>query len=418
MFGRAILGAGVLVGCSSLPPEPEGPGDYTTLCDGCGSWSSSTTTRPDGALYRVRLERGVPADVAQGEVWHGAPEQALGYTVSGVGDVDGDGIDDVLASGSGWHLHRSGDAPPAVHATVEDDATVVGDLDGDGWPELFLNVRTTSRASLLYGERLQVGGRFDISDGASIGPDFAFGAPAPDVDGDGLAESAWINLAWPDDGYDIRLLPSAEVGGAIDLDRASAQRHTGADIINGGRSFDVGDIDGDGVDDLGLGEVDPSVDGGVPRFRIFSGSGLRDGEWTQRALVHDAGPSALPTPLQLVPLGDVDGDGSGDLAVTFGASGVRIVSGAALEGEHDLVDLGQPLVETSDSVQLDGRDVDGDGLSELLVASEGVTEVWSGADLAAPAAPPTWQVEGGTGAVLGGLDAEGMLVVWVADREG
>ncbi|MEQ1505787.1 MAG: VCBS repeat-containing protein, partial [Myxococcota bacterium] len=148
--------------------------------------------------------------------WYGARNfDHLGEFVSGGGDVDGDGYDDVLVSapdaldGRGqvqWYPGSpSGpaDAPSAVlagtNATSRIVGSIVGDVDGDGFADLVLRFQDASGpGGIVYGRGGPTGPAIDRVL-AFPDPTGAVPHPAGDVNGDGFADflvsSRWIDVA-------------------------------------------------------------------------------------------------------------------------------------------------------------------------------------------------------------------------------
>lgn len=338
-----------------------------------------------------------------------------GVSVSSAGDVDGDGIEDLLIG-----LHQAGDGGTdagEVYLVSGADLLAADAADGeaDGVVDL-------AYVAGLAGWYRIVGA--DAGDMAGIGV-----AAAGDVDGDGLGDIL-IGASGGDGGgarsgeaYLLTAASLAEldatdgaVDGTIDLglagDPTKGYRFngTGVDAASGQVVAPAGDIDGDGLADLlvasanangytgevyviaaadleGADAVDGIVDGviqlrhvaGQPgSYRLIGSEGL------------DQAGSAVST------AGDVDGDGRDDLLI-----GARLANGPYTSGEAyllaaadlaaaDLADgaadgvisLGnvdeQPHSYTFFAGYDDGDiaasvasagDVDGDGIGDLLVGS-------------------------------------------------
>ncbi len=255
-----------------------------------------------------------------------------------------------------------------------------GDVTGDGIDDLLV-APGPGRAPLVQ-----------IFDGATQKQIQAFNAfessftggvfvTAADLTNDGVAE----------------ILLSPDVGGGPRIRIVSAEDLVPvADFFafedptfRGGVRLGMADLNGDQVLDLLAG----AGAGGGPRVALFDGTGLRE----------DA-PNGMPRKLRAdffvfeerlrdgvhLTGGDVDGDGAAELIVGAGPGGAPRV--LILAGQ-DLLD-GSPTVmadffagptEERGGVRVHARDLDGDGMSELIVGSSQrpTVAIYSGPDLQA-----------------------------------
>lgn len=380
-----------LLACG-VSEEPTGGRTPITLCDGCGT--SSTWTGPIGTAQLVEVTE---RDVAVLATWYGYQSRPMGEAVAPLDDLDGDGLRDVWVSGPAVVL-RSSDAGAVVHAFMERQPRSIGDLDGDGAIDLAL----MGGMSVVPGAELLAGGTFDEGSWVWSGEPAA-GYGAPDLDGDGLGESVWIQ---PDpvvsDGFLLHLLPGALATDGFSPDESLYTLQAPA----GGRgAFDLGDLDADGVGELGVADDEA--------LHVWSGAGLALGEIDELARIVAAG-AAAGTSFDVVRLGDVDDDGTGDLAVAVlgGSQGpVVVLSGAALRGSLELAGL---TWLSGGATAIDAADLDGDGKSELLVTTTR-NQVYLGSELAREGVGPAWSWSMGTSASLAGLAPDGALLAWVGN---
>ncbi|MEM9799292.1 MAG: FG-GAP-like repeat-containing protein [Planctomycetota bacterium] len=335
----------------------------------------------------------------------GLADDNIGSNVHSAGDVDGDGIDDIIADGyrsstqsmvavvySGANrrvLHEVEHAAFSVLPTYSVDG--VGDLDGDGHGEFIVGFPERESAVVYSGADGSV--RFTLQ--GRPGP-AAFGgtvAGGGDADGDGVPDvivgtdrRGSVNRP----GY-VRVYSGAT--GDL-LHNFEGRRPT---VGFGGAIADAGDCNGDGYADIVIGsESDgtdflfvPPITGFGPLRQVdrsgavyvYSGA---DGTLLHRLLGADEDERLGFT---VAGAGDVDGDGRDDVIAgtefpEFPRFGVATVfSGATGQVLHTF--LGQ---EAAEGVSVDGvGDLDLDGFDDLLVGSrlsnfgEPAVKVYSGA---------------------------------------
>ncbi len=340
--GRIVRGVPLEDGTVALAPAGDLDGD------GAADWlagypSLNLTVAYSGRTGTVVREwmPGLPED-RRGDLF--------GHSVAGGGDVDGDGRDDVIVaaplagaafvySGRTGHLlgvvDGNGDEPAWLGVFDEPNpekavgrswdnfrfgtpVSIVPDMDGDG------------RADVLVGEPGQIHAfssarRTRILTIDTTGPEGSYGAskvwlagPAGDVNGDGVGDifgtgiDVWFSTF---DGKTGELIHTWDWrGGYLNGEGISA----GA----------MGDVDGDGCDDVMVGANEQGIDDDPGFVRVMSGrtgevlraSGRRTGDhlWAD----------AVPAGMDGCPVGDVNGDGITDVAVhAFQSHLVLVLSG-------------------------------------------------------------------------------------------
>jgi hypothetical protein len=325
------------------------------------------------------------------------------------GDVNGDGFADVVvvvmeSSESGGDgsafvylggpggLSSTPSAP--IHAPPTStgyflgaSVTSVGDVNGDGYADILVNVAAEPGDFVMDADEAYVflGGASGLSPtpaitlaarlpfGASfMGSWFSF-ASAGDVNGDGFGDvvvGSGTTIAPTTGEIDVY------AGGAGGLSGAPSTTIVGPNATQtfGYSVASAGDVDGDGLADVVVGS-DPGQ-AGVTTLFVFTGttSGL---SVTPATMILDPAGDVDAFGWAVASAGDVNGDGFGDLVVSSPPDVVDLFLGAA-SGLSATVSLSLPVPSALDpgfARSLTGAgDVNGDGFADLLVGSSGVVE--------------------------------------------
>lgn len=374
------------------------PGTTSCTDEGCVSFSTTTITIVYGA---PSMDADLAGRRATLRAWYG------GFiTVAAAGDVDGDGHADLLVGDRGFDCapgtvsliyggrRLSGTQELRTAGPVIRDDTYctgfglpvgLGDLDGDGLDDFAVtaigdtSIETTAYLYVFYGRSERMTGRVSAQEAAALRvrtEDFhtRFGraTPAGDVNGDGLAD--FLVARTRDHAHLV--LGAPRRSGVATIESIGIPIATRAELP----AMGLGDLDGDGMGEIGF----PVGAGGDSAYVLY---GRRD--WAPLTVEEDADVRlrAGNGCLVLAPAGDVDGDGQRDFLC--GASGHRngsavLVLGreGRMEGEVDLESegvwvLGRSLGGMPEGDVADGtghavlgdRDVNGDGLSDILIGA-------------------------------------------------
>ncbi|MBL8843691.1 MAG: hypothetical protein JNL90_19370 [Planctomycetes bacterium] len=425
----------------------DGDGASELACGGSSRTSRESARAVTGTLTVISSRDG--RVLARRRARYG--DREFGGTLALIGDVDGDGAADLATLGHLGEGAALSDARAIELLSGRDLATLrtirepafdarsdlpwvlgaIGDVDGDGLPDLALS-RPGIWDQAIFDSDLWV---FSSRSGARLRhwhlDQQSFGSAitrAGDLDGDGSEELAIATFdasgSSPSIAAELLTIRSVRNGAtlatiAADFGYVDRVLDRGfGDALLGGR-----DLDGDGTPDLALGEpwvwnvigatgarrmlVDGRLLTASPRRATFLAERIGDDQLFARE-----GP--------FVALGDLDGDGIGELAIGE-AAGLSPGSVALLSGADGSL-LRRQRSDRHDpafAVALAALpDLDGDGVEELAIGGSGYVEIRSARDGSLLLTLSDGLGASGVTALAAGRQPDGQVVLLVGERRG
>lgn len=314
--------------------------------------STGYVTDPVIIRYGVRVD-------ATGTAWELAEDLELGERDLTVGDVNNDGLCDVIASVVDKSFNDSTDGPGEGYVLV-----------WHGMSSGFLSPEPVRAYANLIDDSADFGRRLAVADFDGDGQDdVVVGAHTFDAI-NGSAGGLFVYLSTEDDGR-IPTDPYTE-------SQANWYANGASGSDNLGRGLSVGDYDGDGIPDLvGGAYLEDEFDSNAGQVRVWSGADIAaspiDDQYTNAIVVWDGDENDGRLGESVAIVGDTDGDGLTDLA--------------AIASESDFygLDVGRPYHWSNGvgtGLDLEGEpagDKSGNSVGWLEATGDGIMDVVAGA---------------------------------------
>lgn len=275
------------------------------------------------------------------------------------GDLDKDGKPDVIVAnliGNTISILRNTSTPGNISFAAKVDVSAygypagiaIGDLDGDGLPDLAITHENANGIVSIYPNtstpgHISFGSEIDMSTDSNP-TNLVIG----DLDGDGIPDIAVANSGYP---HTMTVFRNTSSYGMISFEGPfSYPTPWGPNYIA------MGDLDGDGKADLAT-----ANGSSASVFRNTSTPGALS--FTRTDLVSNSGASA-------VAIGDLDGDGKADLALTSDIGKVSVLKNYSSSGNISFASKVDYISGTSVARLFIG-DLHGDGKNDLVAANAG-----------------------------------------------
>ncbi len=282
-----------------------------------------------------------------------------------INDLDGDSKPDLVVTNSSDNtvsILRNTSSPGIISfATHIDFATAsnpydiaISDLDGDGKPDLAISSGNSNKISVLHNTStsgsVSFAAKVDFSTGGTGSRSVAIG----DIDRDGKPDLVASNFG----DNTLSVLRNISVSGTIDLS-SFATKVDFPTSIGSPNKVVIGDLDGDGKPDLAIGNQGANVISVLHNTSV-SGNVAFDPE-----VDFTTGQNAAE-----LAIGDLDGDGNPDLAVSDGDDdNISVLRNTSVSGTINFTTKVDFATSLGSASHIEIADLDGDGKPDIVTSS-------------------------------------------------
>ncbi|GGB17729.1 hypothetical protein GCM10011511_46920 [Puia dinghuensis] len=367
-FAQLPVSGGPFISTSFMPKKADSTGIYPHCVvmgdfngDGKPDWFVS---RGSSSVNSVVTNASTPGTIAWGTQVD-LPGTASDEEGAAVGDLDGDGKPDiVVTNGIGANsvsVYRNTSTGGAISFAAKVDFAVVngpygvaiGDLDGDGKPDLVVANNGGTQVSFFRNTSVAGTISFATRVDINVGP-APYGVAIGDLDGDGKAD---LVVSTQGSGAALYALHNTSVTGSISFGTPIGL------ASGGGFTIAIGDLDGDGKPDIAEAAFSAVV---VVRNQSTAGS-----------LVFGAAQNFYNASYtESVAISDLDADGKLDMVCANRFSNNVSAFHNTSPGAGTITfDTHVDYAVDQDPLWVSVGDVDGDGRPDLLVANSSSTNV-------------------------------------------